>query len=150
MKRPTLAVLVSVAFLTACINHLWADLPPLPFDNPDPALASEDIDIKVLSVHKRQIDSNDIKIRWDLTIIAEVRTVRKSVTQLKKGDRITFCYLAHEYRKRGWTGPASPQMILRKGETYSAALDYMALEKDGYYYPGGGRYGTFGSPGKKK
>lgn len=130
-----------VAIVAACwIQHLRAELPPSAY--PDPAFASEQIDIRVLSVSKRKTEDSTILTRWDVEIRAEVRAVRKTATGLKEGARVVLRYSAHNYKQPGWTGPGSPP-ILQAGVTYSAALNAVGEDNPRGYSPFGAAYNSF-------
>ena len=146
MKCTVFLVGGALAVLAVLAPGIHAELPPSAY--PDPKLASEDLDISVLSSSKTVTDNNDILTRWDVEVIAVVRAVRKSGTGLREESRIVIRYSAHRYKKRDWCGPGS-QPILSKGESWSAVLNAMGEQKERYYVPGGAPYSTFGSAGKK-
>ena len=146
MKPRFIAAWGSSVLVAYCLQFARAELPPSAYPNPDNA--SEDVDIKVLNVSKRVTEENDILIRWDVEMKAEVREVRKTGSELQPGSHILIRYSAHSYKKPGWTGPGS-QPILPKGGIWSAFLNAAGDKDDRYYVPGGAPYSTFGAPGKK-
>jgi hypothetical protein len=113
-----------------------AELPPSAY--PDPNLATEQIDFKVLTVSKRKSEENDILVRWDVKVIAEVTGVRKTSSQLKTGSRIEIRYSAHRYKDPLRVGPGSHE-VLEQGRAYSASLN----GGNQVYAPGGAPYSTF-------
>lgn len=138
--------LICATLALLAVSAPQAALPPWAY--PNPKMASEDIDIQVRSSTKRVTEDSEILTRWDVEVVADVRTVRKSGTSLREGSRITIRYSAHHYKKPDWLGPGS-QPILAEGDCWSAALNAVGEQKDRYYVPGGAPDSTFGWSAKK-
>ena len=65
-------MLGSACALLVALSHGVCAQPPIP-GYPDPKLATEDLDIKVVSLSKRITEDNDTLTRWDVEVVADVR-----------------------------------------------------------------------------
>ena len=64
-------MLGSACALLVALSHGVCAQPPIP-GYPDPKLATEDLDIKVVSLSKRITEDNDTLTRWDVEVVADV------------------------------------------------------------------------------
>jgi len=85
--------------------------------------ANEVIKIKVIKVNYKKLDN----LRYSITAEAKVIEVKKSKSNLKKGDIITISYTRKELKK-GMAGP-KPNPFLSKNETTGAFL-YKSKDKN--------------------
>ena len=105
--------------------RLFGELPPSIYKE----LQNSAPELLVIKVHHVKINSSiSTDIRVDL--VAEVLSVRRSKSGLKKGDRITIVYRTFISRPEGWVGP-SPTPVLEKNKIYKA---FLKKRKEGNLY----------------
>jgi len=112
-------------FTTLLSIKLLAELPPYVYEELQKS-APESLVIKVHHVKINSSISTDIKV----DLVAEVLSVRRSNSGLKKGDRITIVYRTFISRPGGWVGP-SPIPVLEKNKVYRA---FLKKRKEGNLY----------------
>jgi hypothetical protein len=116
----------AVALLITLGNQqAQAALPPTPGLGPAP----EVVDVEVLRVIKiwRPFASNLHKVGYQVWVIAKVKEVERTRTDIKRGSRIMLRYDADDCSSF-WCGPGS-YPIPSKGDSYRAHLC-----DDGWFY----------------
>lgn len=106
---------------------LHAELPPYIYKNYQKN-APEDLTILVNNVETSLISISEKSV----TITSKVIRVKRSKSNLKRGDSIIIVYRSIFWKPSGWVGPSSIP-VLQEKQTYKAFLK--KGEKGNYYYP---------------
>lgn len=106
---------------------LYAELPPYIYESYQKN-APEALTIEVKKVETSLISISEKSV----TITAKVIRIKRSQSQLKRGDTITIVYNSTFWKPSGWVGPSSLR-ILEEHQIYKAFL--RKGEKNNYYFP---------------
>lgn len=115
MKAP-----VMISALVSMVGAAHAELPPDVYIEKQ-AKAPEALRIRVIEVESRRSSWSGNGFIWKETVRAEVKSVTRTASGVKAGDRIVIRYTRLAPR-RGWAGP-SPAPQLKKGAEYPAWLE---------------------------